>query len=602
MSLKLKILFAPHSLTACGRHDKNGELHIVSQGWSCMANERQASLSALNSKMVAVSLVIAIMAAGGLMVAGDGGIPAIAAVVVTALFSSLACARIFARGVAAARLEQLAMVEKLGLSGELSGYVEENDDLRSLLSRSGFIMEVLDARLREHRQLLAQIVAAEENLKVVMHSLSISDEKELVQVRNAVTAMESMDGAFATVIGDIDELSGRSAEQETLSTKMSTTTDGIADNINQYSDFVIETSSSIEQMVRAIREIAENIRGLSASTEETVSSINQISVSQAKVRNNAERGALASENVREQAQSGLRNMAATLRAMQEIEKSNVESFDAINRLSRHSARVGEFLNVIQEVVEQTKLLSLNASIIAAQAGVRGRAFAVVAEEVRSLASRTSASTREIEELVRNIQKETAAVQRSVTQGKDKVKEGVKISSLANEALVKIEKSADEASHMVARIAAEAAEQTVGIQRITEEAEKNLERVQQITQSTENQQDGANLIVRNLEHMRDLAHRINMTAQEQAKENRLYLQGVIEHNERTKGLKENVYRQLVVAENAVEAVCKVDDMISANTVETRKILGAVTVLTRVIDLHRGETGAEAGEGEEAIRYE
>ncbi|WP_191966042.1 methyl-accepting chemotaxis protein [Oryzomonas japonica] len=567
-----------------------------------MANERQASLSALNSKMVAVSLVIAIMAAGGLMVAGDGGIPAIAAVVVTALFSSLACARIFARGVAAARLEQLAMVEKLGLSGELSGYVEENDDLRSLLSRSGFIMEVLDARLREHRQLLAQIVAAEENLKVVMHSLSISDEKELVQVRNAVTAMESMDGAFATVIGDIDELSGRSAEQETLSTKMSTTTDGIADNINQYSDFVIETSSSIEQMVRAIREIAENIRGLSASTEETVSSINQISVSQAKVRNNAERGALASENVREQAQSGLRNMAATLRAMQEIEKSNVESFDAINRLSRHSARVGEFLNVIQEVVEQTKLLSLNASIIAAQAGVRGRAFAVVAEEVRSLASRTSASTREIEELVRNIQKETAAVQRSVTQGKDKVKEGVKISSLANEALVKIEKSADEASHMVARIAAEAAEQTVGIQRITEEAEKNLERVQQITQSTENQQDGANLIVRNLEHMRDLAHRINMTAQEQAKENRLYLQGVIEHNERTKGLKENVYRQLVVAENAVEAVCKVDDMISANTVETRKILGAVTVLTRVIDLHRGETGAEAGEGEEAIRYE
>ncbi|WP_188055451.1 methyl-accepting chemotaxis protein [Oryzomonas rubra] len=567
-----------------------------------MANERQASLSALNSKMVAVSLVIAIVAAGGLMVAGGGGIPASAAVVVTALFSSLACARIFVRGVAAARLEQLAMVEKLGLSGELSGYVEENDDLRSLLSRSGFIMEVLDARLREHRQLLAQIVAAEENLKVVMHSLSISDEKELVQVRDAVAAMESMDGAFATVIGDIDELSGRSAEQETLSTKMSTTTDGIADNINQYSSFVIETSSSIEQMVRAIREIADNIRGLSASTEETVSSINQISVSQAKVRNNAERGALASENVREQAQSGLRNMAATLRAMQEIEKSNVESFDAINRLSRHSARVGEFLNVIQEVVEQTKLLSLNASIIAAQAGVRGRAFAVVAEEVRSLASRTSASTREIEELVRNIQKETAAVQRSVTQGKDKVKEGVKISSLANEALVKIEKSADEASHMVARIAAEAAEQTVGIQRITEEAEKNLERVQQITLSTENQQDGANLIVRNLEHMRDLAHRINMTAQEQAKENRLYLQGVIEHNERTKGLKENVYRQLVVAEKAVEAVCKVDDMISANTVETRKILGAVTVLTRVIDLHRGEAGAEAGEAEEAVRYE
>jgi methyl-accepting chemotaxis protein len=534
------------------------------------------------------------------MVAGNGSIPAIAGVFATALFSSLACARILAKTVADARLDQLAIVERLGLSDELTGYVDENDELRSLTSRYAFIMEKLGGWLSGHQRFLTRIIEAEEGLKVVIHGQTISDEKELVQVRDAVAAMVSMDGAFASLIGDIDELSGRSAEQESLSTRMSATTDGIADNIGQYSSFVIEASSSIEQMVRAIREIADNIRGLSASTEETVSSINQISVSQAKVRNNAEHGALASESVREQAQHGLRNMAATLRAMQEIVKSNEESFDAINRLSRYSSRVGEFLNVIQEVVEQTKLLSLNASIIAAQAGVRGRAFAVVAEEVRSLASRTSASTREIEELVRNIQKETAAVQRSVTQGKDKVKEGVKISSQANEALVKIEKSADEASHMVARIATEATEQTVGIQRITEEAEKNLERVQQITLNTENQQEGANLIVRNLEHMRDLSQRINISAQEQARENRLYLQGVIEHNERTKGLKDNVYRQLDVAEKAVDAIFKVDNIVVANTAETQRILEAVMVLTRLIDLYRGETSGDADEG--TISYE
>jgi methyl-accepting chemotaxis protein len=556
-----------------------------------MSYEQQANLSAIKRKMVVISLVTAAAAAVGVMVAGSGAIPAIGGIFATALFSSLACARILAKAVADARLEQLSIVERLGLSGALSGYVDENDDLRSLTSRCTFIMEKLDGQLSGRKRLLARIMEAEERLKVVIHGLTISGKKELVQVRDAVTAMESLDGAFGSLIGDIDELSGRSAEQESLSTRISATTDGIADNISQYSSFVIEASSSIEQMVRAIREIADNIRGLSASTEETVSSINQISISQAKVRNNAERGALASESVREQAQHGLRNMAATLRAMQEIEKSNVESFDAINRLSRYSARVGEFLNVIQEVVEQTKLLSLNASIIAAQAGVRGRAFAVVAEEVRSLASRTSASTREIEELVRNIQKETAAVQRSVTQGKDKVKEGVKISSLANEALVKIEKSADEASHMVARIATEATEQTVGVQRITEEAEKNLERVQQITLNTENQQEGANLIVRNLEHMRDLAQRINMSAQEQARENRLYLQGVIEHNERTRGLKDSLYYQLVNAEKAVDAIFKVDDMMTANTAETRRILEAAMALTSLIDQYRGETSDE-----------
>jgi len=341
-------------------------------------------------------------------------------------------------------------------------------------------------------------------------------------------------------------------------------------------------------MARAIKETADNIRGLSSSTEQTVSAITQISVSQNNVRENAERGATASGNVRNQAQQGLISMAATMRSIHEIVKSNDESFESINRLSRHSARVGEFLNVIQEVVEQTNLLSLNASIIAAQAGERGKAFAVVAEEVRSLAHRTSSSTKEIEELVRNIQKETAAVQRSVSQGKDKAKEGAKISQLANDALATIEKSAEEASQMVAQIASESVEQSDGIQRITEESEKNLERVRQITLATEHQQDGTNLIVKNLDHMRELAHRINTSAQEQAEGNRHYMKSVMENNERTRLLKEDASRHIAIVSTAVEAVSKVDELISGNAADSQKIMDGVATLADLIDHYRTGT--------------
>ena len=112
-------------------------------------------------------------------------------------------------------------------------------------------------------------------------------------------------------------------------------------------------------------------------------------------------------------------MTATIAAMLQIEQNNDQSVDAIKRLSHHSLRVGEFLKVIKDVVAQTNLLSLNASIIAAQAGEQGKSFAVVAEEVRALAQRTSASTSEIEELVRNIQTETDCSRKGGNSGERK---------------------------------------------------------------------------------------------------------------------------------------------------------------------------------------
>jgi methyl-accepting chemotaxis protein len=549
-----------------------------------MPNLQHAGLSARKKRMLILSLSCAMVIGILLLVSGEGAV-SVVGVLCVALLTSFLCARIMSQAVADIRVQQTHVVASLQLAEDISSKLAEQDDLKAIISFDHLIIETVENRRRERQHLLNQIIAAEEQLKEIIHNLITGDDREVAQVGASVIAMESMKNAFAMVIAEIEELSGRTEERASISAEMSATTDTIAENINQYSTFVLETSSSIEEMTSAIKETAENIRGLSASTEQTVSAITQISESQSKVRENSGQGATASGQVRTQAQQGLLSMAATMRAMQEIVKSNDESFESINRLSRYSARVGEFLSVIQEVVEQTNLLSLNASIIAAQAGERGKAFAVVAEEVRSLAHRTSASTKEIEELVRNIQKETATVQRSVTQGKDKAKEGAKIASRANDALVTIDQSAEEASRVVAHIADETSEQSVGIQRIADEAEKNLERVRQITLITEHQQQGTTQILMNLEHMRELAHRINSSAQEQAKGNRLYLMSVMEDNERTKALKDDASEHISVVDQAVDAVQKVNELIASNAADSLKILDGVKNLTELIDHYR-----------------
>ena len=365
-----------------------------------MSDMHYAGISARRTRMVLVSLSVAAVT-GSLLLAAGGGWLAVGGVAAAALASSLICSRYLEVALAEIRVDQVRVVASLQLSEDVSAVAAEHDDIRVITSYNNIIIKTVESRRRERQHLLDQIVAAEVQLKLIINNMITGDNQEVAQVRDAVVAMENMKSAFSKLIDEIDELSGRTEERASISAEMSATTDAIAENINQYSSFVLETSSSIEVMARAARETADNIRGLSISTEQTASAIHQISASQSNVRENSARGAAASGSVRDQAQQGLDSMAATMQAMQEIVRSNDESFASINRLSRYSVRVGEFLSVIQEVVEQTNLLSLNASIIAAQAGERGKAFAVVAEEVRSLAHRTSASTKEIEELVRN---------------------------------------------------------------------------------------------------------------------------------------------------------------------------------------------------------
>jgi hypothetical protein len=125
-------------------------------------------------------------------------------------------------------------------------------------------------------------------------------------------------------------------------------------------------------------------------------------------------------------------------------------------------------------------------------------------------------------------------------------------------------------------------------------------VQQITLATEHQQQGSSQIVKNLEQMRDLAHRINLSAQEQAKGNRLYLKSVMEDNDRTRELKNEATQHIALAKQAVEAVKKVEKQIATNAIESRIITDTLTSLTDLIDRYRGET--ILGLDEESVTYD
>jgi methyl-accepting chemotaxis protein len=156
--------------------------------------------------------------------------------------------------------------------------------------------------------------------------------------------------------------------------------------------------------------------------------------------------------------------------MREIADTVQESSRTVASLGERSTQIGTIISSIKEIAEQTNLLALNAAIEAARAGEQGRGFAVVADEVRKLAERTSSATREITEMIATIQSETGSAVSAMEKGMVQVQSGTSEAARSGESLRDILEQINAVATQVSQIAAAAEEQTVSTASISQNIE------------------------------------------------------------------------------------------------------------------------------------
>ncbi|WP_035497663.1 methyl-accepting chemotaxis protein [Citrifermentans bremense] len=246
--------------------------------------------------------------------------------------------------------------------------------------------------------------------------------------------------------------------------------------VAQASTSVASASQRLQQTASAIATGAEDMVGqistVAVASEEMAATSNDIAC-------NCGMAAESSQATSNAAVKGSGVVDETIQGMGRIAEQVKESSRTVESLGVRSEQIGEIVGTIEDIADQTNLLALNAAIEAARAGEQGRGFAVVADEVRALAERTTRATREISGMIQNIQGETRAAVKAMEEGVAQVVKGAASSEQSGEALQEILQQVNELSMQINQVATAAAEQTATTNEIT----ANVQRVSCVIQDT-----------------------------------------------------------------------------------------------------------------------
>ncbi|MGE5587974.1 MAG: methyl-accepting chemotaxis protein [Clostridia bacterium] len=348
-------------------------------------------------------------------------------------------------------VQRLVSAANKAAQGDLS----ERPQARST-DEIGVLTKAFASMLESLKSLVGEVTASAQTVAATSAELSASAEESAKAVQQISDTVQQVAAGAQDQSSSVNEVSS---------------------SVGQVNQAIIQVAKGAESQVKSIHEASEVVSGMKRSLGETMQALEIVGESSRRSASSAARGGESVRNVI----ASMERIAGTTRAVAE----------RISELDKHSQEIGRILEVIDDIAEQTNLLALNAAIEAARAGEHGRGFAVVADEVRKLAERSSSETKAIADLVSQVKQATDKAVAAIDSGLKEVETGSALSQEAGNALAQISADATEGENLIARLVESAraladASDSVGkaIDDIVSVAEENTAATEEMAASAE----------------------------------------------------------------------------------------------------------------------
>ena len=255
------------------------------------------------------------------------------------------------------------------------------------------------------------------------------------------------------------------SDKDTMGIAFKTMVDKIRSQIRAIIEGVNVLTSSASEIMATVTELASGAAETSTSVGETTTTVEEVKQT-AEVSNIKATGVSeSSQKTLEISQDGTRAIKDALEGMNRVKQQMESTADIVVRLSEQSETIGEISAAVNDLAEQSNLLSVNASIEAAKAGEHGKGFAIVAKEIKNLAEQSKEANTQIRGILNDVQKSISSAVMATEEGGRTVDEGLKLFATAGDAIKTLSESVAEAAHAAIQIAASSHQQLTGMDQI-----------------------------------------------------------------------------------------------------------------------------------------
>ena len=333
------------------------------------------------------------------------------------------------------------------------------------------------------------------------------------------SSRDTMANAFLRMIQGLRDLAMKVRDS---ATGVASGSSQMAGASNESAKVSVEAARAIDEVTSTMHEMSINVQNVVKSTQlqsssvaETSASIDQMVASIQRVADTAKTLLEICQRSREEVHRGIETMDKATNGLTRTSSAIRASADIIDVLGRRADEIGKIIEVIDDLAEQTNLLALNAAIEAARAGEHGLGFAVVAEEVRKLAEKSTQSTKEISDLIQGIQKEAREAVENMEKSTTMVQQGLELGGELNVALTKISDVVSEVYKYAQQIGGATNEQSAGSTQIGKATSRLTEITQEINSTIEEQASGVQSVVRAMEKMREVVQQATSSSSQLA---------------------------------------------------------------------------------------